>query len=102
MNQPQQYVQVPIAGLPLHLLCFNTGLVMFVVVAPITIVWCPSDTGVSAYLMHDHFSLYAKDVEAVEFNYDQMYNYREHPLLKQWLQELNLQNPVTGEFRYAS
>lgn len=101
-GQAVQYVQVPLAGLPVHLICLSTGLVMFTPVAKISVVWCPSQQGVSAYLLADHFQLYAKDVEPVDFEYQRMYDYRQVPLLRQWLQELNLQNPLTGEFRDAN
>lgn len=95
-----QQVQVPLGSLPLVMLCLSNGTVVFVPSSLIGVLWCPVLTGVNAYLLKDHFSLYAEGTEgSVEFEYQRMYNYKDHPLLLQWLQELNLQNPFTGEFR---
>lgn len=91
-----QQVNVPLAGLPIHLVCLSNGAVVIVPVGPIRVIWCPSDTGVSAYLFNDCFSLYANGVEAQEFEYGKMYDYRKIPLMKQWLQEFQLQNPFEG------
>lgn len=94
-----QQVQVQLAGLPIVLVCLSNGCVVFVPTAKFSMVLCPpSKHGVDAVLCEDCFRLQGSG-PVKEFEYNQVYNYREHPLMLQWLQELNLQNPITGEFR---
>lgn len=88
-----QQVQMPLAGLPVHLVCLSNGAVVFAPVGPIRVIWSPNDKGVSAYLFNDCFSLYINGEDAQEYEYNKLYDYRKIPLMKQWLQEFQLQNP---------
>lgn len=94
-------VNVPLAKLPVVLCCLSDGTVVFIRQPGLPVYWL-NDKGISAFIFGDCFSLFDStdsSKELQEFEYDKQYNYRNHKMMLRWLQELNLQNPFTGEFR---
>jgi hypothetical protein len=96
-------VQIALPGLPVVMLCLMNGCIVFIR-APGKMVYSIADAGdePNFFVLDDCISLWIDGQEPVEIEYQKMYAYKTQPLLLQWLQSLNLQNPFTGEFKDAS
>ena len=95
----QYQVQIPLGGLPVNLLLVgNTwnGRLVFVRVAPIVgAVFDLEDDGhsIRAAFYEDEFHIFGKTDGEEVFQYDTIYDYKTIPVMLEWLQEQNLQEP---------
>lgn len=85
-----QYVQVPIGSLPVNLITLDNGDVAFVTTSEFkAIIDLPSeDDNVGAYFDKVSFS-----IGDMSFSYSQRYNYKDIPVMLQWLKQQGLQSP---------
>jgi hypothetical protein len=82
-------VQVPIAGLPVHLILLSDGSLVFIKVGRVGVIFDMPDTGVQAIFDERGFS-----IDGVEYSYNTIYNYKMTPSMLTWLQQQNLIEPV--------
>jgi len=89
-----QQIQIPIRGLPIHLVLLSNGMVVFVRVAAFTAILEATklDGSPYGYFFEEDFTLYA-DKESNEFSYNTMYAYKTIPVMLKWLKSQELQNP---------
>lgn len=89
--------QIPLGGLPVHLVLVgdNTqGRVVFVKVAPVGLIFDQRERSlVSAWFDESGFTLFDQH-ESADYQYDTMYEYKELPLMLKWLQQQNLPQPA--------
>ena len=88
--------QVPLGGLPIHLVVVGTqeqGSVVFVPIRQVGVI-CDYQTreNVSAWFDNDGFTLYDQ-AGGEDFAYNTVYDYKNIPLMLRWLQQQNLQQP---------
>lgn len=96
-------IQVPLGSLPVALVLVGNqwqGRVAFVKVAPfITVFDCGKEgSNISAAFYQDEFHIFGSvDGEEV-FEYDTIYDYKELPVMLEWLKQQNLQEPTNVVF----
>lgn len=85
-------IQIPIGNLPVQLVLLwnrQEGGVVFVKSAPVGLIVENHERGkVSAIFDEEGFSIGDED-----FSYNTIYNYKSIPLMLEWLQQQNLQQP---------
>ncbi len=90
-------VQVALAGLPINLICLSNGQSVLVKTENFNHIHCLSDDNLIVDLWTDGLQL-QKYNNTEEYSYGVMYNHQRCTLLTEWLRQLKLQNPFTGEF----
>lgn len=90
--------QVQVHAMPLSICFLSNGCIVLIRTAGRMVYSIPNQ-GLGFFLLNECLSVWKDGEEPEEFEYNVMYDYKNHPLLLQWLQELNLRNPVTGQFR---
>ena len=88
MSQAQFQVQVPIAGMPINLVCLSNETLAFIRVTDFKALFdmAPSSEGVDAAFYEDLFV-----IDEVEYNYNHCYSYKEIPSMKAWIIQQKLQ-----------
>lgn len=81
-------VQVPICGLPVHLILLSDGTLVFIRVAKVGVIFDMPEDGLDAILTDDGFSIAGED-----FWYNTIYKYKEIPNMLTWLQQQKLIQP---------
>jgi hypothetical protein len=85
----QQYVQVPIGSLPVHLICLANGKVALVPVSAFPTIYDQGEDGsIVAVFTQEGFK-----IGGVDFSYRVEYNYKLIPELLSWLVAQHLTSP---------
>lgn len=89
-----QQIQIPVRGLPIHLVLLSNGMVVFVRVAAFSAIIEATKTDGSPYgnFFEEDFILYVNK-ESNEFSYNTMYDYKTIPVMLKWLKSQELQTP---------
>jgi hypothetical protein len=81
-------MQIPIGNMPVHLVLLSNGTVVFVKVAPVGVVYDTPEIGIHAMFTDDEFRIGGED-----YQYCQMYEYKNIPEMLQWLIQQRLEWP---------
>lgn len=101
MKEMQYQVQVPIGTLPINLVLIGNetyGWLTFVHVRPFTgAIFDLGQDGhtIRAVFYEDEFHIFGKVGGEEVFEYDTIYDYKNIPVMLEWLKEQNLQEPKT-------
>ena len=94
-------VQVPLGGLPVNLVLVTVGqgAVAFVKVAPFTTIFDADEDGnISAAFYEDEFNIFGTSGDEEVFRYNTLYEYKELPVMLEWLKQQGLQEPASVVF----
>jgi hypothetical protein len=81
--------QVPIGNMPVNLVLLSTGTLAFIRVATVgVIIDLNPDGSVGALFSDENFIIGGE-----EFEYNELYHYKEKPSMLQWLKTQNLTEP---------
>ena len=89
-------IQIPLGSLPVHLILIGNkehGRVVFTKVLPFSYVFDMGENGIAAAFYPDEFHIIGDDVTEI-FDYDTIYEYKELPVMLEWLKRQNLRQPL--------
>lgn len=89
-------VQIPLGSLPVHLMLIGNkvnGRVAFTKIMPFNYVFDVCENGIIAAFYPDEFDIIGEG-STETFYYDTVYDYKELPVMLEWLKRQNLRLPL--------